>query len=148
MSKVYIATSLTNADRAALVAKVLEECGHTITYPWWAHGAAGHAGMARLAEVAEAELTGVMAADVVVVLLPGGRGTHFEMGAAIAAGTPVLLWSEYGADFEVTNAACAFHFLHAVQREYGDLGDRHTCLALVGFVARLAVLAVGVDQHA
>jgi hypothetical protein len=48
-------------------------------------------GPERYADVALAELAGVRDADVLIVLLPGGYGTHVEIGAALALGKPVIL---------------------------------------------------------
>ena len=41
--------------------------------------------------MATREIDAVKAADFVVVLLPGGRGTHTELGAALALDKPVFL---------------------------------------------------------
>jgi hypothetical protein len=119
----YIATTLTNAARARQVADQLEALGHTITYPWWTHGAVGHAGEARLAEVAVAELEGVRLADAVIVLLPGGRGTHLEMGGALVAGKPVLLWSEDDAGFPLDDTTCSFYWHPLVFKMHGRLDE-------------------------
>jgi nucleoside 2-deoxyribosyltransferase len=43
------------------------------------------------AKIALAELAGVREADVLIVLLPGGYGTHVEIGAALGLGKPVIL---------------------------------------------------------
>ena len=43
------------------------------------------------ADTALAEIAAVREADVLVVLLPGGYGTHVEIGAALALGKPVIL---------------------------------------------------------
>ena len=84
--KIYVATSLDHAHRAVAVHKALENAGHVITYRWTDHGSVQDQGIARLREVAEAELNGVRDADVLVAILPGGRGTHTEIGIATAVG--------------------------------------------------------------
>jgi len=82
--KVYIASGLENAPAVkALMADVLA-AGHTITYNWTEHGSVQDQGPTRMTAVAMSEIDGVRAADVVVVLLPGGKGTHVEMGIALA----------------------------------------------------------------
>lgn len=83
----YLASSLDNAAVAAALAERLATEGHAVTYRWWLHGPQPH----RMREVSQLEMLGVLTADVVIVLLPGGRGTHVEMGAAIAAGKSVVL---------------------------------------------------------
>ena len=42
-------------------------------------------------EVAEGEFDGVVAADAFVALLPGGLGTHSELGMALAAEVPTVV---------------------------------------------------------
>lgn len=44
--------------------------------------------------IALAEERGIVEADVVVVLLPGGFGTHSELGIAIGRGVPIVLVGE------------------------------------------------------
>lgn len=81
----YVASTLTNAGEAQAVAEALEQDGWSITYKWWTHGSVQAEGDDRIREVATAEMGGVVAADLVVVVLPGGRGTHVELGMALAA---------------------------------------------------------------
>ena len=48
-------------------------------------------------------------ADVLIVLLPGGHGTHVEIGAALALGKPVIL---HAPDRKTLDAPypCPFHY--------------------------------------
>ena len=119
--KFYVATTLTNAPRAALVAAQLEAAGHTITYPWWTHGAIGHAGVGALITVAQLELRGVLEADGLIVLLPGKRGSHVELGAALGAGKPVIIFDEPGGAFKADDGTCAFYWHPNVHQLRGDL---------------------------
>ena len=41
--------------------------------------------------MAQQEIEAIRNADVLIVLLPGGLGTHVEIGAALALGKPVIL---------------------------------------------------------
>lgn len=84
----YIATALERAADHTLVRDAMAAAGHQITYDWTAHGSVQSEGLDRIREVAEAETRGVLDADLVIVLLPGGRGTHAELGIAIGAGIP------------------------------------------------------------
>lgn len=81
--RVYIATSLERVQEQRALAARLRRLGHEITYDWSVHGSVQHLGPDRIREVAAAEVAGVVAADVVIVLLPGGRGTHVELGIAL-----------------------------------------------------------------
>jgi nucleoside 2-deoxyribosyltransferase len=66
------------------------------------------------AAIAVAELEGVREADVLVVLLPGGYGTHVEIGAALALGKPVILHAPDRKTL-VTPYLCVFHYHPAVK---------------------------------
>jgi nucleoside 2-deoxyribosyltransferase len=113
--KVYIATRLERIAEQQLVVGWLRAAGHEITYDWGAHGPALGKGLGYVAEVARAELNGVLSADIVFALLPGGRGTHFEIGVAVGVGVPVVLWRETSDDglFEADKRTCAFYHLEA-----------------------------------
>jgi len=95
---VYVATALGNALVAKELAERLKAEGCHITYEWWEHGPVQHLGFARVAEVARAEMQGVLDADVLVALLPGGRGTHAEIGLALGGGRAWVLLAGPRAD--------------------------------------------------
>lgn len=107
--KYYIATRLENHAAHNVVRDAMAAEGHEITYDWTTHGPVWRDGLMRIREVAHAETQGVLDADLVIVLLPGGRGTHVELGIAIAAGKRVLLHSENGDPFGATPETCAFY---------------------------------------
>lgn len=116
MKRVYIATGLDNWKRHNQLRDMLLAHHIGLTYDWTPHGAIWAAERDRLREVAELEADGVITADLVVVLLPGGRGTHAEMGIAIGAGRPVLLVAERFAQVEATPETCAFYWHPHVTR--------------------------------
>jgi nucleoside 2-deoxyribosyltransferase len=91
---VYVATGLENRTLAAQVISALREAGFRITYDWTTHGSVSGEPLERRREVALDEANGVRKAALLVVLLPGGRGTHVEMGIAIGLAIPVVLISE------------------------------------------------------
>lgn len=84
----YLASGLDNADAARRLCNRLEAEGHQCQYRWWIHGAVLPD---RMRETAELEMAGVMTADVVVILMPGGRGTHVELGIALASMKSIVL---------------------------------------------------------
>jgi len=84
--KFYIASSLENAPSVQkLGARLLQQPGFTWTYDWTVHGSVMNESALRKAEVARAELDGATRANLLIVLLPGGKGTHVELGAALAS---------------------------------------------------------------
>lgn len=99
-SKFYVATTLSNADQAKIVIRRLSDFGHQVTYDWTAHGkVSGHEAMQ---DVALKELEGVVSADFIVVLWPGGRGTHIELGAAMATNKPIFFITPPEFDLDVS----------------------------------------------
>jgi predicted Rossmann-fold nucleotide-binding protein len=69
----------------------LQDAGFTIAYDWTSHREPELADLQGRARIAENDLQGVTAADAVVVILPGGFGTHTEMGFALGQHKPVVL---------------------------------------------------------
>lgn len=118
----YIASGLENGQRVRLVAEAL--CAHTRTYDWTSHGDIRAQGPERMRTVAGSELAAVLEADLVLVLLPGGKGTHTELGAALASYRPgrrLIVWSETGVEFDAGSGSthpsvCAFYFHQQVER--------------------------------
>ena len=92
----YIATSLGNVATFRKVKDLLAEWGHSISYDWSGHGSVQNETIERQEEICEAEIQGVANAEAVIVILPGGRGTHTELGMAIAWGKPVILYDPDG----------------------------------------------------
>ena len=92
--------------------------GHEQTYDWTTHGDIRHEGAERMSEVAFNELRAVRDAELVVALLPGGQGTHTELGVALAtrSNKRIILWSETGDEFAFDNRTCTFYFHPAAER--------------------------------
>lgn len=97
----YIATSLSKMKDHNLVRDSLKKFGHELSYDWTLHGSVKSVSKERLQEVSISELKGITEADYVIVLLPGGNGTHIELGFAIATGKKIFLHSEDAALFEL-----------------------------------------------
>ncbi|MCB1119324.1 MAG: hypothetical protein KDK65_05130 [Chlamydiia bacterium] len=121
--KYYIATSLSRALSHNSVRDGLQTLGHELAYDWTSHGSVKEVSKERLSSVATAELNGVAAAEFVVVLLPGGFGTHIELGFALALGKQVFLHSEDPAHFELGPQTNAFYHHPEVNRLCCPLAD-------------------------
>lgn len=102
----FLSTQLDQSAKADAISASLELRGWKRTFTWNVDDGSATDGHARKAI---AELEGVRAADVLVVLLPGGRGTHVEIGAALALGKPVILHAPDRETLE-TPYACVFHY--------------------------------------
>lgn len=127
-TKYYIASGLENAAAVRSLKAKLDAAGWIHTYDWTVHGSVQKEGSERIAEVAVAETRGVGSADVVIVLLPGGRGTHVELGMAIAladaACVPhIAIYSpDPDKDFGFGGTTCAFYHHPAVER-FSDMDE-------------------------
>jgi nucleoside 2-deoxyribosyltransferase len=89
--KIYIASSLYNAEKVQQVRDLLVARGVQVTYDWTIHGFVQDE---TLSEIAANELGGVLDAECVLAIMPGRNGCHFEMGAAFARRIPIVLLIE------------------------------------------------------
>ena len=132
MKKYYIASGLENAAAVRELKQILDAAGWHHTYDWTVHGSVYGEGADRLAEVAAAESAGVIDAEVVVALLPGGRGTHTELGMAIACGefdigtedrVRICVYSATPEkDFGTNGTTCAFYH-HPLVERFSDMSE-------------------------
>ena len=112
----YIASKLENAALVRQLAKDLISWGWEQTYDWTIHGCVLGDEKA-LRDVAKKELYGAAQADLVIVLLPGGRGTHTELGIALMSGCEIVLHSEEPAPFDVNSPETrSFYWIPGVER--------------------------------
>jgi nucleoside 2-deoxyribosyltransferase len=102
----YLATRRDRADEANAISAALHSHGWERTLTWSAQEGVGPAAHS---ELAQAELRAVAVADVLIVMLPGGYGTHVEIGAALALGKPVILHAANRKVLE-TPYPCVFHY--------------------------------------
>lgn len=109
--RIYIATRLDNIERAKNVIEVLEANGHIINYNWTQHGDVRNKGKSKLTDTARDEVFAVVDAALVLVMLPGGKGTHTELGIALASrnNKRILLWSETGKELQTDENTCVFY---------------------------------------
>jgi len=121
--KYYIATGLERAKAHNIVRDALNDLGHEITYDWTVHGSVQKTSLSRLKEVGHLELQAVKDADFVVVLLPGGNGTHTEFGLTIAYNKPVFLHASDSKFLELGDETCAFYHLNHVTQMKGSVED-------------------------
>jgi nucleoside 2-deoxyribosyltransferase len=107
----FLSTRKARSAEADALSAALKDHGWERTFAWTGEDGAGTDG---LAAVAVKELQGVRDADVLVVLLPGGYGTHVEIGAALALGKPVILHAPDRKTLE-TPYLCVFHYHPSVK---------------------------------
>lgn len=88
-NKIYVASSLDRCERIKQIINVLESKGLSITYDWTDHGRVFNE--KNLAEIAILEEQGVKDCDILLMVLPGGGGTHFEFGVAYTLNKPIVI---------------------------------------------------------
>lgn len=113
--KFYIASSLGNAESVRKISNYLGSRGWEQTYDWTTHGLITNPSM--LPSVAIYEINGVINSDVVFVLLPGARGTHAELGAAIASKKPIIILATSPDAFNRDGHTCVFYH-HPLVRDH------------------------------
>lgn len=120
MRKFYIASSFANKEAVQAAANLLMEKGFVQTFDWTANLRAST--IDELQVYGELERTAVLEADFLVVILPGGKGSHVEMGIAAGQRKTVYLLSET-ADFFGFDVASTFYYLPEVQIHIGPIHD-------------------------
>ncbi|WP_042147778.1 nucleoside 2-deoxyribosyltransferase [Paucisalibacillus sp. EB02] len=114
--KFYIASGLDNKEKVQLVRDKLIKAGHTITYDWTKNNRASTE--EELREIGIQERNAVLDCDIILVLLPGGKGTHTELGMAIGFEKRIHLYSRERID---PTSATTFYYVDGIQRYDGEL---------------------------
>jgi len=121
IAKVYIASTLSNAERVSALAIALWQAGQargldiTITYDWTPGGYVPDDQPDLKRSVAIKELLGVLNAHVLLVVMPGERGSHFEFGVAYAVQKPIVLLLD-----RHDGRSPSFHFLDNIVRAHRE----------------------------
>lgn len=89
--KFYIASGYENRGRVAEAIRYLEEAGYQCAYDWTKHEEGPDCTTGVKMTFSRREIAACREADVVIVWFPGGKGTHIEIGAALASGTEIWM---------------------------------------------------------
>lgn len=100
--KFYIGSGMKNYELVNYYSKILEEKGWKHTYNW-AKNINGNETIEDLIEYSKLEQKGIIDSEVVIILLPAGRGTHIELGMALALDKKIFLCSATEDEFSVKN---------------------------------------------
>lgn len=85
MPSVYIASSIHNWEQVQRLQKEFINRGYEISFDWTVKRfTSDEFNEEEVRQHGQDELEGLLACDHLLVVLPGGRGTHFEMGAIVA----------------------------------------------------------------
>lgn len=100
--KFYVGSGIKNWELVNYYLKELEKNGWTHTYNWtkYIHGGIS---ATDLIEYAELEQKAIADSDIIIILLPAGRGTHVELGLALALHKMIFLCSDSKEAFYIKN---------------------------------------------
>lgn len=116
--KFYVASSFKNIPMVRAVSESLRSSGHHLTYDWTQNERASTA--TDLERIGQEERKAILEADVVIVLLPGGKGSHVELGLALALEKSIYLYSE--APLSMSESTTFYH-LPEVRHVTGTLDE-------------------------
>lgn len=119
--KFYISSRLGNRDQVRHLASRLAHSGWTQTCDWTRFDGSSAQGPDGLRGIGEREYEGVRAADVLIVMTPQGRGTHIELGMALALGKRVYIYHGDDTYFRDDDNTSAFYWLPQVRRLTGEV---------------------------
>lgn len=116
----YVGSSFSNIEEVRFIRDHLVAFGHTHTYDWTQNERA--ASIDALRAIGEEEVAEIQTADFVVILLPGGKGAHVELGIALGTNKPVFIY-DLGDQMMNMEETSTFYHVDAVQRLEGPFYD-------------------------
>lgn len=120
MKKFYIASSFQNKDMVNTVSSQLKNMDYVQTYDWTKNQRA--LTFDDLKKIGQEEKMAVIEADFLIVLLPAGKGSHIELGIALAHDKKIYLYSQ---NIEVNNfeTTSTFYHLNEVEIVIGTIDE-------------------------
>lgn len=119
--KFYVGSGIKNWELVNYYAKLLKENGWVQTHDW-VKNVSDDISKDDMIKYASLESQGVVDADVVIMLLPGGRGAHIELGMAMALNKKIFLCSTTEKEFSIENTV-AFYELPKIIQLVGNAED-------------------------
>ena len=119
--KFYIGSGMKNCELVNYYSKILKDNGWEQTYDW-VKNVSGDVSLEDMIKYATLESQGIVDSDVVIILLPAGRGAHIELGMAMALNKKVFLCSITKEEFSIENTV-AFYELSKVVKLVGTADE-------------------------
>lgn len=119
--KFYIGAGMKNCELVNYYAKLLKENGWEQTYDW-VKNVSDDVSLEDMIEYATLESQGIVDSDVVIILLPAGRGAHIELGMAMALNKKIFLCSTTKEEFSIENTV-AFYELPKITQLVGNVEE-------------------------
>lgn len=132
--KFYIGSGFKNCELVNYYSKILEENGWEHTYNW-AKNISNDETIEDLIEYSKLEQKGIIDAGVVIILLPAGRGTHIELGMALALNKKIFLCSVTEDEFSIENTV-NFYQLPNIVRLVGTADENINQIIKGGIICR------------
>ena len=117
----YIGSGMKNCELVNYYAKELKRNDWNQTYNW-VENINDDVSIEDMTSYAKLESQGIIDSDVVIILLPAGRGAHIELGMAIALNKKIFLCSETNEEFSIENTV-AFYGLPNIVKLIGTADD-------------------------
>ena len=117
--KFYVSSSLANYEQVRSLSRLLKNNGWEQAYDWTLHCPVKETDLETLKSIGEKEYEAIQQSDVVIILTPQGRGTHTELGMAIALNKKVYLCHHDDTYFKCDDNTSAFYWLSNVNRLIG-----------------------------
>ncbi|MCR8847530.1 nucleoside 2-deoxyribosyltransferase [Rossellomorea sp. SC111] len=105
--KFYIGSSFANKDLVRYVSDRLEQKGFIQTYDWTRNERP--ATVKDLQHIGQNEKDAITDSNVVIIILPGGKGSHVELGIALGLGKRIILYSPNGEVHDFANTTTFYH---------------------------------------
>ena len=105
--KFYVASSFQNKEIVRIVSEKLMKNGWHHTYDWTQNNRA--CSLEALQKIGMLEKQAVAESDVVIVILPGGKGNHIERGIAIAWQKRTFLYSPNFDSLDMETTSTFYH---------------------------------------
>jgi nucleoside 2-deoxyribosyltransferase len=118
--KFYVASSFINIEQVRYVSGKLKSLGHIHTYDWTQNERAST--LEDLKQIGKLEKDAVSKADFVVIILPGGKGSHIELGIALGLNKKIILYSPDQSIYNFTTTSTFYH-LTEVEKFIGTLDE-------------------------
>ncbi len=120
--KFYIGSGLKNYELVNYYSKILKEYSWEHTYDWTNNLNNNNWTIEDLKEISTLEQKGIIESDVVIILLPAGRGTHIELGMALALNKKIFLCSTTKDEFNIKNTV-GFYQLSCIEKLVGTADE-------------------------
>ncbi len=112
--KFYIGSGLKNYKLVNYYAKILKENGLEETYNW-VKNIKNDITKKNLEKYAKEETQAIVNSDIIIILLPAGRGTHVELGMALALNKKIFLCSETNEEFNIKNTVAFYELPNIIK---------------------------------